>query len=134
MEYNLLKRQEEQEKESREMTYQIIGAAMAVHRELDHGFLEGVYGDALEIEFKEKMIPYEREKMIEIAYKGNPLKHHYQADFVCFDSIIVELKAVDCITSSHRSQLINYLNATQYRVGLLINFGESSLKYERFKN
>ena len=126
MEYNLLKRQEEQEKESREMTYQIIGAAMAVHRELGHGFLEGVYGDALELEFKEKMI--------EIAYKGNPLKHHYQADFVCFDSIIVELKAVDCITSSHRSQLINYLNATQYRVGLLINFGESSLKYERFKN
>jgi GxxExxY protein len=134
MEYNLLKKQEEQEKDHREMTYQIIGAAMAVHRALGHGFLEGVYGDALEIEFQERMIPFEREKTIDISYKGKPLKHHYVADFVCFDSIIVELKAVDSIMPVHRSQLINYLNATDYHIGLLINFGESSLKYERFRN
>ena len=117
-----------------EESKKLLGIAMQLHRELGCGFKEKVYQDAFEVLLRENNIPFEREKTIDISYKGKPLKHHYVADFVCFDSIIVELKAVDSIMPVHRSQLINYLNATNYHIGLLINFGESSLKYERFRN
>jgi GxxExxY protein len=115
-------------------TYNIIGAAMAVHKELGNGFLKAVYGDALEMEFKERGFPFVREQEIAIAYKGHQLSHKYFADFICYKDIIVELKAVDSISSAHRSQIINYLHATGYEIGLLINFGETSLKFERFKH
>ena len=115
-------------------TYQIIGAAMEVHRQLGCGFLEAVYGDALKIELTERNIPFEREKKITINYKGESLEHYYAADFVCFDHIIVELKAVTELNKVYDAQIINYLNATGYETGLLINFGESSLKHHRLFN
>ena len=111
--------------------FNIIKAAMEVHRQLGHGFLEAVYQEALEFEFKEQKIQYEREKPLNIFYKGQQLNKEYSADFVCFDKIIVELKALTELNSIHESQLINYLKATKLRVGLLINFGTSSLEFKR---
>ena len=107
---------------------------MAVHRELGPGFLESAYGDALEIEFEERNIPFEREKLINIFYKGKPIKTYYKADFVCYGSLIVELKTVDTLADIHRAQLIHYLKATRTNKGLLINFKSKSLQYERFVN
>ena len=115
-------------------TYQIIGAAMEVHRQLGCGFLEAVYGDALKIEMTNRKIPFEREKIINIEYKGVPIEHYYVADFVCFDHIIVELKAVTELNKTFDAQVLNYLNATGYETGLLINFGETSLKHHRIFN
>ena len=118
----------------KEESYKIIGAAFAVHRELGCGFLERVYQDALEYEFKERDIPYEREKLIQIMYKGKPLGEPYPADFVCYNKIIVELKALSELDGAHRAQVINYLKATKMKLGLLINFGETSAKVERILN
>ena len=115
-------------------TYNIRGAIFAVHHELGNGFLERVYQDALEFEFKERGIPYEREKNIQIMYKGKPLGDPYRADFVCYNKIIVELKALSELDGTHRAQVINYLKATKMKLGLLINFGETSAKVERILN
>jgi len=115
----------------REEAYKIIGAAMAVHKTLGYGFLEEVYQEALEIEFKEQGIPYEREKNINIEYRGIMLKKFYKADFLCYGDIVVELKAVSELSGEHRAQVLNYLKATGKKLGLLINFGQQSLKYER---
>ena len=87
-------------------TYKIIGAAMRVHQYFGPGFLEAVYGDALEVELKNDGIPYEREKEIRILYQGIELGHKFSADFLCYDSIIVELKAVDQIIGKHKSQIL----------------------------
>lgn len=116
----------------REKSYKIIGAAMEVHKTLGMGFTEYVYQDALEVELQKRNIPFEREKHITVTYKEVVLKHDYYADFLCYDGIIVELKAVCSLDDSHRCQILNYLKATGIKVGLLINFGESSLKFERF--
>ncbi len=107
---------------------------MEVHRHLGCGFLEAVYGDALAIEFTNRNIPFEREKLINIKYKDTTLEHYYVADFVCYDSIIVELKAVTELNKTFEAQVLNYLNATGYESGLLINFGELSLKHHRIFN
>ncbi len=115
-------------------TYEIIGAAMEVHREFGPGFLEGVYQDALEIEFQLRSIPYEREKAIVIKYKGQPLNHRYRADFVCYDEILVETKALKQLTSMDVAQTLHYLHATGLKLGLLINFGAPSLEHRRFAN
>ncbi len=115
----------------KEEAYKIIGAAMAVHSELGCGFLEGVYQEALEIELKKAGITYQREAPLKIRYKGEFLKKEYVADFICDDKIIIELKALDCLNSKHESQVLNYLTATGFKLGLLINFGEESLKYKR---
>ncbi|TAJ08637.1 GxxExxY protein [Marinilabiliaceae bacterium JC017] len=112
-------------------TYRIIGAAMEVHKQLGCGFLEAVYQEALEHEFHLKEIPYEREKQFTIEYKGHTLKKNYFADFVCFNFVIIELKALSALTSEHESQVFNYLKASNTKVGLLINFGEKSLRYKR---
>ena len=112
--------------------YQIIGAAMAVHNELESGMREIVYGDALEIEFKLRGIPFQREQTFNVVYKGVELQHKFKCDFVCFNNIIVELKAEKELTDIDRSQIINYLKITKYPLGILINFGETSLKYERY--
>ena len=111
--------------------YKIIGAAMEVHRELGPGFLEAVYQEALEIEFDIRNIPYAREKQLKINYKEHTLSKYYMADFVCYDKIIVELKAEKELTSIDEAQAFNYLKATQYKLALLINFGENSIRYKR---
>ena len=107
---------------------------MAVHKELGPGFLESAYGDALELEFQMMGIPYEREKEIEIFYKGKPIKTKYFADFLCYGNVVVELKTVDKLADIHRAQIIHYLTATKVTKGLLINFKNKSLQYERFAN
>jgi len=112
-------------------SYKIIGAAMKVHRELGCGFLEQVYQEALEIELKKQNIPSEREVPLTISYDGHILNKQYVADFKCYDKIILELKAVKELDNIHEAQVFNYLKATGYKLGLLINFGEVSLVYKR---
>ena len=111
--------------------YRIIGACMAVHRELGHGFLEPVYQETLAIELDYQGIPFVREQELNIKYRGIELNKIYKADFVCYNGIIVELKAISELSNDHIAQLINYLKATNLKVGLLINFGTSSLQHKR---
>jgi len=118
------------EKES----YKIIGAAQEVHKVLGPGFLEKVYQDALKVEFNKKEIPFKREVQFRVEYKDEFLSSTYVADFVCYDKIIVEIKALDDLSSVHSAQVINYLKVTKYKLGLLINFGEKSLKTKRIIN
>ena len=115
-------------------TYKIIGAGMKVHKSLGSGFLESVYQEALEKEFTNQKIPFTRQKKLQIKYEGTLLDKYFIADFVCFDQIIIELKASSFIHRDHEAQLLNYLKATEYKVGLLINFGERSLKWKRLIN
>jgi len=113
-------------------SYKIVGAAFNVYNKLGHGFLEAVYQEALELEFKKQGIPYEREKELKITYDGVELKATYKADFVCYGKIIVELKAVSYLDDSHRAQVYNYLHATGFKLGLLMNFGNTDeLEKER---
>ncbi|MEJ2055060.1 MAG: GxxExxY protein [Calditrichaceae bacterium] len=112
-------------------SYKIIGAAQEVHRVLGPGFLEIVYKDALEIEFILRKIDYEREKNLPISYKEHPLRRGYNADFVGYNKIILEVKALSGLTGDHEAQTLNYLKATEFKLGLLINFGERSLKVKR---
>ena len=115
----------------KEETYQIIGLCMEVHKILGKGHNEKVYGDALEYEFNKNKIPYKREVKFEINYKEIILPSYYFADFVVFDEIVVELKAIQALSSSEIKQILNYLAASKNEIGLLINFGEDSLKYKR---
>ena len=114
-----------------EQTYAIIGAAMAVHRELGHGFLEAVYQEALELELKHVGIPYLREVELPVRYLGVKLNTGYRADFLCYDAVIVELKAVERMATREEAQLLNYLKASKKERGLLLNFGSSSLEHKR---
>lgn len=115
-----------------EESYAIRGAAMRVYNVLGSGFLEAVYQEALEIELDRRHIPYEREKELEMCYDGIKLGKKYIADFVCYGKIILELKAVKELDDSHRSQLYNYLKATGFKLGFLINFGKyDELQIER---
>lgn len=118
----------------KEESYAIRGAIIEVSKELGCGYLERVYQDALEVELRLRNIPYEREKTIQITYKGKPLGEPYRADFVCYGKIIVELKAVEELTSKHRAQVLNYLNATKMKLGILVNFGEEFTNVERLIN
>ena len=115
----------------RDECYKIIGACMKVHRELGNGFLEAVYHEALMIEFDKRGIPYESEKVFNIIYSGVELKSAYVADFVCYDKIVLEIKALSALSNVHVSQVLNYLKASGMQIGLLVNFGEASLKYQR---
>lgn len=112
-------------------SYQIIGKCFEVHNELGPGFLEVVYKDALELEFQQAGIPYEREKEYTIVYKGNLLRRKYYADFVVFDSIILEVKAVSGISDDFVARCINYLKVSGNKLALLVNFGEPKLNYQR---
>ena len=114
-----------------EQTYKILGAAMEVHNHLGPGFLETVYQEALAIELSERAIPFQREVWLTVSYKGQQLRAQYRADFVCYDDVIVEVKAVETLTPRHAAQLLNYLKATGKRRGLLLNFGAQRLQYRR---
>ena len=117
-----------------DIIYNIIGAAMEVHSELGCGFPEKVYQDALELEFKMRSIPYEREKHLQITYIGQSLEHDFFADFVCYGNIIVELKAAKEMEEVFIAQCINYLHATNWDHALLLNFGQTSLYYNKINN
>lgn len=113
-------------------TYEIIGAALEVHKALGHGFLEAIYQEALAIEFNVRKIPFQKELELPVYYKHILLSTAYRADFVCFDGIIVELKALSQLSGKEESQVINYLKATGLGTGLLLNFGAKSLESKRF--
>ena len=115
----------------KEDTYKIIEICMEVHNQLGKGFNEVVYSDALEIELIDNNINYSKEKKYNINYKGNILPHKYRADFIINDKIVLEIKAIQCLTSSHTKQTLNYLAVSKLKLGLLINFGEDSLRYKR---
>ena len=117
-----------------EESHKIIGVAMAVHRYFGCGFAERVCQDAFEIELKEQGIPYQREVQLHASYHGVQMASTFIPDFICYDNIIIELKAVKELDDMHRSQTINYTKVAGYPLGILINFGESSLKFERFPN
>jgi len=112
--------------------YRIIGACFEVYKQKGCGFLEAVFQECLEIELGLQGIPFEAQRQLAMTYKGRPLQQKYKADLVCFDSVLVELKAVDRLADEHRAQVLNYLNATGLRLGLLVNFGHfPKLEWER---
>jgi len=118
----------------KEETYNIIGAAMEVHKILGCGFTEKVYQDALEKEFIREGIPYWRERPMKVVYKDEVLQSDFVPDFVCYEKIIVELKAVQELDDLHRAQAINYAHVSNMKLALLFNFGAKSLEKERFFN
>ena len=115
----------------REEAYRIIGLCMEVHGILGKWYNEVVYKDALEYEFSVNKIPFSREKSYKIEYKDIILPRGYNADFVVYDKIILEVKAIESITKSHIKQTLNYLSASKLKLGLLVNFGEDSLNHKR---
>ena len=118
----------------KEESYKIIGACMKVHRTLGPGFLEAVYEEALEKEFQTQKIPFKKQVNLELYYGRQKLKKHYRADFVCYETIILEIKAVNQLPTVFYAQLKNYLKCTNSELGMLINFGSSSLTYKRILN
>jgi GxxExxY protein len=112
-------------------SHAIIGAAMEVHRELGHGFLEAVYQAALALEFQERGIPFKAEVPLPVRYKAKLLTCSYRADFICFEDFLVETKAIANLTRADDAQLLNELKATGCQRGLLLNFGAPSLEYKR---
>jgi GxxExxY protein len=116
----------------KEDTYKIIGACFEVYKDKGNGFVEPVYQECLEMEFALQGIPFTAQTALRISYKGQELKQRYIPDFMCYERIIVELKAVSQVTDEHRAQVLNYLKATGYKLGLLANFGHyPKLEYER---
>jgi len=114
-----------------ELSYKIVGAAMEVHKNLGSGFLEAIYDEAFAVERSALDIPFEYQKDLKVFYKGKQLRRAYRADFVVESKIIVENKASSGLTNNDRAQMINYLKATGYKLGILINYGTPSLQYER---
>ena len=112
-------------------TFAIIGCCMEVHKTLGAGFLEAVYQEALALELEAAGVLFEREKAIDISYKGKILQKKYFADFLCFDEVVVEIKALSGLAPEHQAQVLNYLKATGKKIGLLVNFGNPSLQWKR---
>ena len=116
-----------------EESYRIIGACIEVHRRMGCGFLESVYQDCLEIELEHQGIPFRSQPEIELTYRDREIPSKFRPDFVCFDHIVLEIKALSDFASEHRAQVLNYLNATGFQLGLLVNFGaHPKLQHERF--
>jgi GxxExxY protein len=116
----------------KEESYKILGACFEVYKEMGCGFVEPVYQECLEIEFGLQGLSFESQAQLSLKYKGNELKKKYIPDFALFNKIILEIKAVKEVTDEHRSQVYNYLRATGYRLGLLVNFGHyPGVEYER---
>lgn len=115
-----------------EKTYKLIGVLFDVHRNLGRGFSEIVYKDAIEYEFKQLNIPFEREKEYAVNYKDTVLKHKFYADFVVYDEIILEVKTVDILIKPHFNQCLNYLRVSGNEIAFLVNFNSVSLEYKRF--
>ena len=119
----------------KEEVYSVVGAAIEVHKKLGFGFLEPVYQEAMEIELKQRQIPFDSQMPLAISYKEQQLKKAYIADLICYGQIIVELKALERLSGREEAQLLNYLKTTGFHVGLLINFGNSPrLEWKRFVN
>ena len=113
-------------------SYKIMGACFNVYKAMGSGFLESVYQECLEIEFDRQQISFRAQAELNLKYLGHPLKQTYKPDFICFEKIIVEIKAVANLIDEHRAQLLNYLNATGFKLGILVNFGHyPKLEYER---
>jgi GxxExxY protein len=115
----------------KEEVYQIVGAAMEVSNELGAGFLEAVYQEALGIELKSRSLPFVAQPAIQIAYKGHILTKEYIPDFICYDQVVVEIKAIKELTTTEQAQLLNYLKATGKPVGVLLNFGTPKMEWKR---
>ena len=116
-------------------SYQILGACFEVYREKGNGFLESVYQECMALEFAERKIEFVEQPKLKLEYKGKSLRQAYEPDFLCFGSIIVEIKAVKTLLDEHRAQIINYLKATGKQLGLLVNFGHyPKIEHERFVN
>lgn len=118
----------------KEESYKIIGCCMSVYNGLGSGFLEAVYEEALETEFKKNGVPYKKQVKLDLFYQGKKLNKTYRADFICYDKIVLELKVVNNTPIAFYKQLRNYLKATNLELGMLINFGSSSLMYKRILN
>jgi GxxExxY protein len=117
----------------RDEVYQVVGAAMEVHRQLGPGFLEPVYQEALELELTARRIPFASQQRLAIHYKDHVLEKDYVADLVCYEQVIVELKAIPDLTHREEAQILNYLKASNLPVGILINFGSlRKLEWRRF--
>ena len=113
--------------------YAVVGAGIEVHRVLGPGFLEPVYQEAMQFELMDRAIPFEADKLLPIVYKSRRLEKYYKADLICYGQIVVELKALDCLSGREEAQLLNYQKATGLRVGLLLNFGSTGrLEWKRF--
>jgi len=113
-------------------SYEIMGACFEVYKEKGCGFLEAVYQECLELEFDDRKISFKAKSSLSLTYKGRPLKSRYEPDFICYDKIVVELKAVSGLNDEHRAQVQNYLRATKFKLGLLVNFCHyPKLEYER---
>lgn len=119
----------------KEESYAIMGAAFEVYREMGCGFLEAVYQECLQLEFASQQLPFKAQRALELRFKGRSLQQKYVPDFICYDKIIVELKAVSELTRAHHAQVHNYLKATGYRLGILLNFGHHpKIELERIVN
>ncbi len=115
-----------------EESYKIVGACFSVYKEKGCGFTEPVYQECLEIELEYQEIPFEAQKKLKLIYRGKELKQTFKPDFICYEKIVMEIKAVSNLVDEHRAQLLNYLNATEMKLGLLVNFGHyPKLEYER---
>mgnify|MGYP001008784413 CR=1 FL=1 len=115
----------------KEESYKILGACFTVHSELGCGFLENVYQEALAKELAVRKIPFKKEAELDILYKNEYLSKKYYADFICYDKIILDIKACENISDNHIAQVVNYLSATNFKLGIIINFGSKSLTYKR---
>ena len=118
----------------KDKTYAIIGACIKVHNTLGSGFVESVYQEALEKEFVARNIDFIRQKRLNLFYDGQLMTKYFIADFLCFKEIVLEIKAVDYIINEHQRQLLNYLKASRLPLGLLVNFGQTSLQIKRLIN
>jgi GxxExxY protein len=116
----------------KEEVYRIVGACFEVYKDKGHGFVESVYQDCLEIELELQKMPFDRKRVLTLEYKGRSLDHWFAPDLICYEQIIVEIKAVKELADEHRAQLLNYLKATGLKVGVLVNFGHHpGLQWER---